>query len=445
MLRYISCLEEVMRMSFWRNCLWWRRWLAGKPVAAAFSAGLLAVVWQAEFRKESEVETPLADKPGSPGAQLDKIRTIGSNTWLNLGRPAPDPVYGPSSGRSWSRKMAFAPDLRGAFFYGESRMGASSVRAGKRFYNDDLYFYDINAHAWVCCYPGTLLDEPGQGLKFDEVSGCETDRNGNILPVAASVHAYWAGDYDTDRKEFMFMPSPASMGWKLQADLVKFRKYLVNDPRWSHQHSPYYYSSKTGKFSRRRTVSSCAGANVDNALFYSPKQKKAVYFYGGVWLYDYSANAWRKAAAEGGGSGAYCYDSRRDQVYVVMANRSAGGTNQLSIFSVESSKWIKPQTKGDCGVWLDSNDAFFTYDSVNDVALMYYKSRHYVYDPAEGKWSVLPASLQESVDWEAGGGFYDPDLNVHFYFNARAGKDLPGNMWVYRYAPAPQPADDKAK
>ena len=31
---------------------------------------------------------------------------------------------------------------------------ARRVRNGKRFYNDDLFFYDVNAHRWICIHPG---------------------------------------------------------------------------------------------------------------------------------------------------------------------------------------------------------------------------------------------------------------------------------------------------
>jgi len=78
-----------------------------------------ATVSAAEQNPAREKKGPLADRPSKPGAQLAKVQALSSNEWVNLGKPKPDPKYGPAQGRSWSRKMAYAPDLRGAFIYGE--------------------------------------------------------------------------------------------------------------------------------------------------------------------------------------------------------------------------------------------------------------------------------------------------------------------------------------
>jgi hypothetical protein len=43
---------------------------------------------------------------------------------------------------------------------------------------------------------------------------------------------------------------------------------------------------------------------------------------------------------------------------------------------------------------------------------------------------------EKKADWAASSGFYDPETNAHFYFNAGDSWTEPGNMWVYRYAPA---------
>ena len=96
-----------------------RNLLAFRVLTAAWT--MTVCMAQAEEKKG-----PLADRPSKPGPHLAKIQGLGSNQWPNLGKPAPDPMYGPAQGRTWSRKMAFIPDLRGAFIYGEGVHGGGN-------------------------------------------------------------------------------------------------------------------------------------------------------------------------------------------------------------------------------------------------------------------------------------------------------------------------------
>ncbi len=388
----------------------------------------------AEPTQAQEKKGPLADRPSAPGPHLAKIEALSSNQWVNLGKPKPDPKYGPAQGRAWSRKMAYAPDLRGAFIYGEGVHGGASTRGGKRFYNDDLFFYDINAHAWVCCHPGTPLDNPG--LSYDKALGCERDKHGNIIPVAVSVHAYWTPDYDTDRKMFTMMPSPASLFW--HRALKAHRPYLGKDgnkdPRWGGYGSPWYWDPRTGKWEFRRVKGPAPRCNVDNVYFYSRKLKKGVNLFRGVWLYDHEKNSWQQVNRNGGGNGAYCYDHKREWIYAVHAQRKdPKRTNRLTIYDIANNKWITPKTKGDAGGGMESGRAFFTYDSVNDVAALHIHDKHHIYDPETETWTALPKTLAAKLNWGASSGFYDPELNAHFYFNAGDSNVNPGNMWVWRY------------
>jgi hypothetical protein len=400
------------------------------------SLAVAATVWMlaAGVARAQEKTGPLADRPSKPGPHLAKVEALGSNQWVNLGKPKPDPKYGPAQGRTWSRKMAYAPDLRGAFIYGEGVHGGASVRGGKRFYNDDLFFYDINAHAWVCCHPGTPLDNPG--LTYDKELGCERDKHGNIVPVAVSVHAYWTPDYDTDRKMFTMMPSPASLYWHkaLKAHRPHIYEKGNTDPRWGGYGSPWYWDPRTGKWEFRRVKSPAPRCNVDNVYFYSRKLKKGVNLFRGVWLYDHEKNVWQQVSQAGGGNGAYCYDHKREWIYAVHGDRNDGGKNKLSILDIATGKWSRPETEGDAGVGMESNQAFFTYDSANDIAVFHIHDKHHIYDPNARTWTVMPRTLTESVRWSGGSGFYDEKLNAHFYFNAGDSSVSPGNMWVWRYA-----------
>ncbi len=96
---------------------------------------------------------PLAELPGKPGAHVEKIKALGDDEWLKLGVPTADPKWGKARGSSWGAKaLILAPDKRGAFLFGE---GVHAYVKPDGHIMDDLWFYDINAHAWTCLHPGT--------------------------------------------------------------------------------------------------------------------------------------------------------------------------------------------------------------------------------------------------------------------------------------------------
>src|SRR6516165_949693 len=100
-----------------------------------------------------EAKGPLADLPSKPGPHIEKIKALPENGWLNLGSPAADPKWGKGRGRSWSSRMAYAPDLRAAFLFGEGVHNWWNKQNNR--YMDDLFVYDLMAHRWICAHPGT--------------------------------------------------------------------------------------------------------------------------------------------------------------------------------------------------------------------------------------------------------------------------------------------------
>src|SRR5262249_26062841 len=135
-------------------------------------------------------EGPLKELPSKPGPHVEKIRKLGDNEWLELGQPAPDPKWGRARGRSRGAASPLAPELGGAFLFGEGVHG--HAKADGR-YMDDLWFYDINGHRWVCCYPGA--DTKTLELTIDR-DGFEATKDGERIPVAAQVHGYSMNTYD---------------------------------------------------------------------------------------------------------------------------------------------------------------------------------------------------------------------------------------------------------
>src|SRR5215216_1094253 len=111
--------------------------------------GAVAPAWGQGVDKSSR--GPLAGLPSEPGSHVEKIKALPDNSWLELGKPAADPKWGRARGRSWTARMPLAPELRGAFLFGEGEHGYAKPDGH---YMDDLWFYDVNGHRWVCCYPG---------------------------------------------------------------------------------------------------------------------------------------------------------------------------------------------------------------------------------------------------------------------------------------------------
>src|SRR3954462_15422549 len=146
---------------------------------------------------DAEKAGPLKDLPSKPGPHVEKIKKLGDNEWLALGQPAADPKGGRARGRSWFAAMPLAPELRGAFLFGEGVHGYAKPDGR---YMDDLWLYDINAHRWVCCYPGA--DTKALDLVIDK-DGFEATRDGERIPVAQQDHGYSIDAYDLDRKRLL--------------------------------------------------------------------------------------------------------------------------------------------------------------------------------------------------------------------------------------------------
>src|SRR4051812_9069935 len=158
----------------------------------------------AETAGESvKAQGPLAGAHSRPRPHVEKIKALGDNQWLNLGKPAADPKWGTARGRSWSSNQPAAPNLRGAFVFAEGRH-AYTKPDGR--YMNDLWFYDINAHRWVCLYPGIEVKTVARRIRDGELvvnkSGLLVDRAGQPLPPLL-IHAYGNLGYDPANKQFV--------------------------------------------------------------------------------------------------------------------------------------------------------------------------------------------------------------------------------------------------
>src|SRR5262249_26437679 len=148
-----------------------------------------------------EARAPLRDLPSKPGPHVEKIRALGDNSWLELGTPKPDSKWGKARGRSWCAAMPYAAELSGAFLFGE---GVHGYAKPDGHYMDDLWFYDVNDHRWICCYPGA--DTKKLALHIDD-EGFEATKGDDQIPVASQAHGYSMNTYDSDNQRFLSMPN----------------------------------------------------------------------------------------------------------------------------------------------------------------------------------------------------------------------------------------------
>jgi hypothetical protein len=390
---------------------------------------------------------PLTELPSRPGPHIDRIKALAENAWLELGAPAADPKWGRARGRSWTAKMPLAPELRGAFLAGEGVHGYTKPDAR---YMDDLWFYDINAHRWSCCYPGA--DTKTLDLKIN-ADGFEATPDGMPLPVASMVHGYEMMTYDTELKRFMSMPNPH--GYEKRA-LPQRQRWWQKPPGDA---SPWLFETGTGRWNRLRTGTPAPPSSYGDTLIYLPARKQAFFAHrsNNVWLYDVPSNKWQKVAVKGpkppfGIDATACYDSKRERIYMGGGSYpvAPAGSNAFWIYDLKTNTWIDPHPKGAPARGSTSyptKNALMLYDSINDVVLLIVHSSFdssadrvgiYVYDPTTNSWSTegLPVPGKLAGNRKPKNGFYDPELNAVFIHTAGDSQD-DGVIWVYRYRRLP--------
>ncbi|MHC4915424.1 MAG: sigma-70 family RNA polymerase sigma factor [Planctomycetota bacterium] len=397
--------------------------------------------------------SPLAGLPGKEGAHVARIKALKPGEWLDLGSPAPDPKFGDGLGRAWGWKMPFAPDLGGAFIYGEGVHGFSMIRNGVRRYNDELFFYDVNGHRWICCDPGTDVENYKGIINPD---GFEARPDGQVAPVADCAHTYGMNTYDADRGVFMTHSVPSTYWPKV----IKGRKAFLEankGKRNADRASPYMWSARTGKWERKRTKSVSPRSLRLHTMLYIPSIKKVFghsFASRDPYFYDPATNDWEHPKSKGpkraiSYSELHCYDSKRDRVYLAGSSGARGlprGASSLWAYEIKTGTWIKPEPKGSpCGgvPTYAITTAFMLYDTANDAVVMFsHKAGRdksadmrgiYVYDPGKNQWTTAAKKLPAATERPCGHGFYHTGLGVHFFFAAGDSRGG-GKMLVYRGA-----------
>jgi hypothetical protein len=405
---------------------------------------------------------PLADLPSKPGPHVEKIRALGDNEWLSLGKPAPDPKWGSARGRAWSSNQPAAPNLRGGFVFAEGVHGFTKPDGR---YMNDLWFYDINAHRWVCAYPGIEVKTVARRIKDGELTlnadGLMVDRRGEPLPPLL-IHAYGNLGYDPERKQFLTLGDQFGnyFTWGKGAAFQEAYR-LYQEKRVGKKfpgHSPFLFDTASGKFECAPVKSGPDGKGNFGADVLAYVGSRKEFFYGGthgVWYFNAGTRKWTDAKPRGvpptGIDHCAAYDPKRDRVYYHQQDGKTPADNFL-IYDVKTNRWSKPNAKGAAPLSCTSYQSIYNYDAANDklVVIRLYDGRDrqkdepalrrgvYVYDPQTNTWAdplPFPAKVVKGIK-NGNFGFYDPELNAYFcYFAGDSADD--GSMWVYRYKRRP--------
>lgn len=435
-----------------------------KSINSAVVVGLAALgfLTAAVLSKEPTrgVKGPLASLPSKPGAHLEKIKALGDNEWVNLGAPTADPKWGKARGRSWGAKaLILEPNLRGAFLTGE---GVHGFVKPDGYHMDDLWFYDINAHRWICLYPGMNTKTFTQRVKDKELAidsdGLLRDKAGQAIPVHTMIHAFGSLAYDLDRRKFTFFGTDGlnryfQGGLKHMEEGMKLiDKHLKGKKKSAY--SPWYYDVASGKFERSPAKGSQGYTHQSFPQHHYIPSRKQFFVVGaaGVAIFDPAKNQWSELTPKGpapkGIDGGGCYDSKRNRIYRNDGSDS-GVEEGLMAYDIEGNSWSHLKPKGSPPVTkagndpqamasaLGTNGAYYEYDPALDRVVVIQMTGKtlgiHTYDPNTNSWGDrLPFPKDGPKFPFAGNTCYDPELNVYFCHVARDSED-DGVMWAYRY------------
>lgn len=435
-----------------------------KMAAAVVAVAIVAIGSQAVApadtpeSKNTEIKGPLAGLPGKPGPHIEKIKALGDNEWLELGAPAADPNWGKGRGRSWSSKMAYAPDLQGAFLAGQGVHGY--IKPDGLF--DDLFFYDLNGHRWVCVFPGfntkTLVEDIKTGKYKVNDDGQLVDPAGQPLFTGYCHHSYQSHTYASDLRRwvgvggwngFPYDQHCRSMEWHKEAAKLYEEQMQGKQNRVSGM--PFFFNAVTGQFERSPFNQRMAGGVTDQVVYYLPSKKSLWLFQSRnnqTWLGDFETRKWSDTGAKGrppsGIDFGTCLDGKRARVYVCGGSYRAPyakDEGRVYVYDVAANAWLNLPDKGSLPPVFASNYACVHYDTANDrmIVMVYSNEKRgvFVFDPTTGAWAEeplpLPGKFMESRG--CGHGFYSPEVNAHFFYLAGDSQEI-GTMWVYRYKKA---------
>ncbi|MHC4916312.1 MAG: Kelch repeat-containing protein [Planctomycetota bacterium] len=421
----------------------------------ALALCVCVILVNAAMAGENQRKGPLAGLPSAPGAHVARINAMGDRSWLDLGAPKPDPKWGRAPGRSYNNKMGYAPDLVGAFLQGEGVHGGRGTGPRAGYYNDDVFFYDLMAHGYICIYPGTKEDR----VKFrvDEKGFCSAP-DGQNLPVALAGHSYECLSYNVHTGEFMTLLIGSPYAREIQAILpIKGKDGVRGRKNGRH---PYFYSTLSGRWERRKIEGPGPSGGPGTTLRYIPDRKLTVFFNRRakeLWSYDHGTNKWDKVKPQGvmpqaRQEGTTAYDSKRGRLYIFndIQEHIPGvydfRTNTFSTLKAANQPYPPSGAREEGARILASTSSSAHYASVAGTVGMRLRIRKKgggrgpstnlglaIYDPEKNAWEKeivpLPGAAQRKGAWNS---CYSPELNVHVFH--LAGDSQPnGTVVLYRH------------
>jgi hypothetical protein len=406
---------------------------------------------------------PLANLPSPPGSHVAKIKAMKDGEWLMLGPPQPDPQWGSAPGRAYTSKMAYAPDLIGGFLVGEGVHGKYGDGKREGHYNDDVFFYDLMGHRYICLYPGTRTAD--FKVKLDP-QGFVADLEGQNPPIAIAVHGYECSCYVPEKHEFITLLTGSPYSQKIQERLQSMVKDTALHSRKAGGMHPFFYDTTSGRWFRRKADGKGPVTGFADAFVYIPTQKKTFLYQRGshFWVYDNEKPSWSfltgkgspPSTAEGkpAREGTLCHDSKRDRLYIFNGNQISVPwaydckTNTFTDLKAKNQFYPASNSYEQGKLTLGSTSSNVHYDTVADVIVMRARIKKgsgdprnlggtslglAIYDPVKNEWSKdfvpLPADFNLSGAWNS---FYSPQLNVHVFHIAGDGRTN-GRILVYRH------------
>ncbi|WP_439628320.1 hypothetical protein [Gemmata sp.] len=419
---------------------------------AAIWLALVAVAGRPPTGFARDEKGPLAALPSKPGPHVEKIKALGDNEWLNLGAPAADPKWGKARGSSWGAKaLILATDKRGAFLFGEGVHGYVKPDGHAM---DDLWFYDLNAHAWTCLHPGTDTKTFTQRVKDKELviggDGQVVDKDKQPVPVHQLVHAWGYLAYDSDRQKFAFLswngtaggPVPRYFlgGEKQMDEGLKLLEEQLKDKK-KRVFSPWFYDVASGKFERSPADNTTAINAGGFPQFHYLPSKKQFFAVGSdtVAVFDPAKGRWADLKPKGPSPKGYdacgCYDAKRGRFYRHDGDGSKG--EGLMAYDIGENAWSHLKPTGTAPPPANTNGAFYEYDARLDVVVaIHFKGKSpgvFVYDPRANAWAdPLPLPANGPKFPSAANTFYDRELNAYVCHVAGDSRD-DGVVWAYRH------------
>jgi hypothetical protein len=387
----------------------------------------------------------LAGLPSEPGAHVADLQALGADQWLELGPPAADPSYGVARGRAWGgRAFVLAPELRGAFFYGE---GVHAFVKPDGRIMDDCFVYDINGHRWIAVYPGTDTGTFNERVATGELAIDDNaqvvDDDGHPVPIHTLVHAWDFLTYDTAGQRFVFHAGDGLGRYFLGgldtieegvAALEAQREAATRPPM-----SPWFYRTVDGHFDRYPIESEAPDVGSYAGFLYLEPTNR-VFFGGsaGVAMFDLATSRWNLVDDQGPRPPGYDHGIAHDPTrgLIFMGTGEADPTGGMYIFDLTTSTWSKPSSSGTAPQSFRTNQASIFYDAANDVVTVFHYDDGliYTYQIDSDSWVSAPLldEVRTSVSYPSHHAFYDPALNVYFLYLATDSGDN-GIMWAYRY------------